>query len=49
MQKLLFETKRQMLHAFSLKFVHPFTFKDMSFEVKAPKDFEDLMNVLRGK
>jgi 23S rRNA pseudouridine1911/1915/1917 synthase len=42
------EFKRQALHSISIKFIHPTTNKEMSFEVDLPKDIEDLVSLLRA-
>jgi len=36
----------QMLHAKKLIFTHPFTKKEMVFESKLPKEFNDLLEEL---
>lgn len=38
----------QMLHSYSLKLKHPRTNKELSFEVKPPKEFQDKLNELRN-
>ncbi len=38
--------KRQMLHAFSLKFTHPVTQQEISLEAPIPSDFEAVLKVL---
>jgi 23S rRNA pseudouridine1911/1915/1917 synthase len=45
-QKLT-QTKRQMLHAFSLKFQHPFTGEEIALEVNPPEDFQSLLSILK--
>ncbi len=42
-----FAAPRVMLHAFQLAFIHPRTGKRVHFEAPLPKDFEDLLKVLR--
>lgn len=39
----------QMLHSYFIKFNHPRTGKEISFEVEAPKEFLDKLNELRTK
>ena len=39
--------KRQALHATRLSFEHPVSHKDLSFEVAAPNDFQNLLEVMR--
>jgi 23S rRNA pseudouridine1911/1915/1917 synthase len=48
LQQILLATKRQMLHAFSLKFAHPITEKEMHFEVNPPEDFQKLLEILKS-
>ena len=45
-EKKLASLNRQALHAKSLGFVHPSLKKDIFFEAKRPKDFEDLIKSL---
>ena len=46
-EKKLNDFNRQALHAKSLGFNHPVTGKDLFFESKRPKDFEDLIKTLK--
>jgi 23S rRNA pseudouridine1911/1915/1917 synthase len=46
-RKALESTKRQMLHALSLGFVHPSTSKSLLFQGKLPSDFERLLESLK--
>ncbi len=39
----------QMLHSYSIKFIHPRTGKELSFSVDPPKEFMDKLNELRGE
>jgi len=41
------KAKRQMLHAWKLRFRHPRTGKELSFEAPLPEDFEELLHALR--
>jgi 23S rRNA pseudouridine1911/1915/1917 synthase len=43
----LTNTKRQMLHAFRLNFIHPFTNEEINLQVEPPKDFANLQNLFR--
>jgi 23S rRNA pseudouridine1911/1915/1917 synthase len=43
-----YEAPRQMLHAFSLAFIHPRTARRMRFEAPEPEDFCDALSALRG-
>ncbi len=43
------EFRRQALHAHRLKFLHPVSERQMSFEVAPPSDFQELIAKLRGK
>jgi 23S rRNA pseudouridine1911/1915/1917 synthase len=45
--EVLTSTKRQMLHAFSLSFKHPFTQEEISLQVEPPGDFINLLCILR--
>lgn len=38
----------QMLHSYFIKFKHPRTNKELSFEVEAPKEFKDKLDELRN-
>lgn len=38
----------QMLHSYSLTFIHPKTGEEMHFEVEAPKEFQEEIKKLRG-
>lgn len=40
-------TKRQMLHAFSLRFQHPFTNESIALEINPPADFANLIELLK--
>lgn len=46
-REVLVKTKRQMLHASKLSFVHPLSHKTMNFEASLPKDFSQLLETLR--
>ena len=37
----------QMLHSYSLKFVHPITKEDLFFKQDPPKDFTEILNMFR--
>ena len=37
----------QMLHSYSIKFIHPITKKELYFEQDPPKEFKNLLNKLR--
>ena len=37
----------QMLHSYSLKFVHPITKEDLSFKQDPPKEFTEILNMFR--
>ena len=39
----------QMLHSYAIKFTHPRSGKELSFEVEAPKEFLEMLNELREK
>ena len=41
-----FGIEGQMLHAYKLKFIHPTTKKEVEFEAKLPKYFEDILENL---
>lgn len=43
-----FNVHGQMLHSKILEFKHPVTGKDMHLEAKLPKEFEDVLKILRG-
>jgi 23S rRNA pseudouridine1911/1915/1917 synthase len=42
----LVNTKRQMLHAFSISFIHPFTLNEVNLKVEPPEDFTAMLNIL---
>lgn len=44
---LIFSLDRQMLHAKALRFVHPITQKEMSFEVNVPDDFSNVLKNIK--
>ena len=46
LKKALEGVKRQMLHAFSLKFFHPFTNEEIILEAPLPSDFQNIYNLL---
>ena len=39
--------KRQMLHAFSLEFLHPISKKIMKLKAQLPKDFLEVLNRIK--
>lgn len=39
----------QMLHSYSIRFNHPRTGKELFYEVEAPKEFNDMLEELRGE
>lgn len=39
----------QYLHSYFLSFVHPTTHQEISFEVKKPKEFEEMINFLKNE
>ena len=39
----------QMLHSYSIKFIHPRTGKEIKYEVEPPKEFLDKLELLRGE
>jgi 23S rRNA pseudouridine1911/1915/1917 synthase len=39
---------RQMLHAWRIRFEHPFEKKEMTFEASIPLDMEDILGILRN-
>jgi 23S rRNA pseudouridine1911/1915/1917 synthase len=41
------EFKRQALHARSIGFIHPTSKKEMEFECEKPKDFENLIKIIK--
>jgi 23S rRNA-/tRNA-specific pseudouridylate synthase len=41
--------KRQALHAKSIGFFHPYEKKDMFFESEEPKEFRDLISLIKKK
>ena len=41
--------KRQMLHAWKIRFIHPESGKPMTFEASIPQDMADVINTLRIK
>ena len=41
--------KRQMLHASSIKFIHPFTDKKLKFKTKLPSDMLNLIKLLKDE
>lgn len=43
------ECNGQMLHAYELHFVHPITSEKMSFTAPLPKEFEDLLTMIRNE
>ena len=47
LEKKIINFNRQALHAKSLGFIHPSTKKEICFEAKRPKDFEDLIKSLK--
>ena len=47
LEKKIINFNRQALHAKSLSFIHPSTKKEIFFEAKRPKDFEDLIKSLK--
>ncbi len=47
LEKKIINFNRQALHAKSLGFIHPSTKKEIFFEAKRPKDFEDLIKSLK--
>lgn len=48
-QNTKYEAKRQMLHAFRLKFNHPITGESLEFEAPIPEDMQRLVQVLNKK
>ena len=44
---LVINFPRQALHAKKLGLVHPATNKKMSWDIKLPDDFSDLLNIMR--
>ena len=46
-EKKINSFNRQALHAKSLGFIHPKTKKEMFFEAKRPKDFDNLIKTLQ--
>lgn len=47
LMETLIKTNRQMLHAFSLEFVHPFTSKVIKLEEAMPDDFQHLLHLIK--
>ena len=41
--------KRQMLHASSIAFVHPFTDKKLKFTADTPSDMANLIKLLKNE
>lgn len=48
-RSILFLVKRQMLHAYRLRFDHPFIHKELSIEAPFPEDFVNVEAVLRER
>ena len=46
-EKKINSFNRQALHAKSLGFIHPTTKKEIFFEAKRPKDFDELIKSLK--
>lgn len=46
-KKQRFDTKGQLLHSYSLSFVHPITQKLLEFKADEPEDFSEVLNILR--
>ncbi|NKA16405.1 MAG: RNA pseudouridine synthase, partial [Alphaproteobacteria bacterium] len=46
-KELLDVFKRQALHAKSIGFIHPTTKKEVYFECEKPKDFENLLKIIK--
>ena len=44
----LINTKRQMLNAFSLHFLHPFTGEEIHLKADLPDDFKILLSLLQN-
>lgn len=47
-QELSIQVKRQMLHAWKIRFSHPVTNKTMEFEAPLPDDMKELISLLKG-
>lgn len=46
MVKILFGIKGQLLHSQKIRFIHPITKKQIDFEVKIPKEFQEVIQIL---
>ena len=46
-KKQRFKTQGQLLHSYSLKFIHPITKKPLEFVAEEPEDFLTVLNTLR--
>ena len=42
-------SKRTMLHAKSIAFIHPFTKKEVKFSVDLPSDIENVLKLLKNE
>jgi len=47
LKEVLQTINRQMLHAATLGFIHPITLKKLFFEIPIPRDFQDLVKLLK--
>ena len=47
-RKILDDKFGQMLHSESIKFIHPITKEELSFEVKPPKEFYDILEQIKN-
>ncbi|MCK4446514.1 MAG: hypothetical protein KAW56_05480, partial [Candidatus Marinimicrobia bacterium] len=45
---VLSKVERQMLHAFGIRFCHPFTGENIEIEAPLPEDFIDVESTLRS-